>query len=566
MNAELPTPPIESPDLPPTVPANNADWDWLKRLLACNPFYLLSAALLLFGVYRVSVDPAFLATETRQLAFNFTSLQIYECLLVTTAILLARRALWYDSTLLASLEVALLLVPFILVSQAALIEQSWVWGFCAAGLGLACLRVGALRSWFRELHLPPAFLGVGGTILLANAALPVIYRLLHEDKVGTRPNYGAAFYTNEWVWLAGLPLLVALAWLFPTPRERNAQIPGRAWLPDFFNGFLLAGTGVHLWALGYVYDFDVRRELVAPAVWVAAWMLALRLPAYVPDPTSPGRTIAWALPTLMALMPAEGDGNATAVALCGANLLAFGAVAGLGRHVRLSVGLAVVSAVCLIANWPAEHAVGRFAELDGGQRCLGALAVLAVLAALCSRHPAAGFAGALALFFAGGLLPYTNERGHWRAQAFLICLLLHSLRWDDSREAGLGGIRNVLALLWLLASVVFFNATTIGWRLSLIGITVGGIWFVVWAVAKSLPAIAVPTSAVLVVAIAPTAQAWSLAGTAPSGLLATLASLLLFAAGTAFACTRHIWQQAEKVGPPWAAPEASSATANRTQS
>ena len=34
---------------------------WLKRFLACNPFYLVSAALLLFGFYRISVDPGFLS-------------------------------------------------------------------------------------------------------------------------------------------------------------------------------------------------------------------------------------------------------------------------------------------------------------------------------------------------------------------------------------------------------------------------------------------------------------------------------------------------------------------------
>ena len=64
---------------------------WLRRFLACNPFYLVSAALLLYGVYRVSVDPNFLSRETAQLAFNFSSLQLYEALLVITAIVLARR-------------------------------------------------------------------------------------------------------------------------------------------------------------------------------------------------------------------------------------------------------------------------------------------------------------------------------------------------------------------------------------------------------------------------------------------------------------------------------------------
>src|SRR5262245_22974788 len=78
--------------------------DWLKHLLACNPFYLVSAGLLLFGLYRVSIDPHFLHGEIPQLVFNFTSLQLYELLLVGTAIVLARRCIWYDSKLLVVLE------------------------------------------------------------------------------------------------------------------------------------------------------------------------------------------------------------------------------------------------------------------------------------------------------------------------------------------------------------------------------------------------------------------------------------------------------------------------------
>ena len=53
---------------------------WLRLVLAGNPFYLLSAALLLFGINRLSVDPEFLGEELHKLAFNFSALQIYEIL------------------------------------------------------------------------------------------------------------------------------------------------------------------------------------------------------------------------------------------------------------------------------------------------------------------------------------------------------------------------------------------------------------------------------------------------------------------------------------------------------
>src|SRR5215204_633256 len=173
---------------------------WLRRLFLCNPFYLVSAALLLFGIYRVSVDPGFLKEELKQLSFNFVSLQTYELLLVITAVFLARRRIWYDSTLLVALENILVLVPFILISQAALIEQRAVWVLCLVAATIASARCWGLRKWIVELNLPWRALASGLLILLVNVVLPIVYRTLHESKVGTRPNWGAAYYTNQFAW------------------------------------------------------------------------------------------------------------------------------------------------------------------------------------------------------------------------------------------------------------------------------------------------------------------------------------------------------------------------------
>jgi hypothetical protein len=77
---------------------------WTKRLLACNPAYLISAALLLYGLYRISLGPLFLSKEVAQLSFNFGSLQCYEVALVVIAIFLWRIGIRYDSLLLVILE------------------------------------------------------------------------------------------------------------------------------------------------------------------------------------------------------------------------------------------------------------------------------------------------------------------------------------------------------------------------------------------------------------------------------------------------------------------------------
>ena len=76
------------------VPNRRNSNQWLRLLFASNPFYVVSVALLLFGCYRISMEPALFNHESAHLFFNFISLQLYEMLLVGTAIFLARRRIW----------------------------------------------------------------------------------------------------------------------------------------------------------------------------------------------------------------------------------------------------------------------------------------------------------------------------------------------------------------------------------------------------------------------------------------------------------------------------------------
>jgi len=124
-NPLSPAPPGDGPLPTGTVPSSvrTLTPHWGRRFLARNPFFLVSAALLLFGINRLSIDPTFLGAEEPKLAFNFAALQLYEILVIFVAILLSLRKVWYDSTLLVVLENMFVLVPFILVTQAILIGK-----------------------------------------------------------------------------------------------------------------------------------------------------------------------------------------------------------------------------------------------------------------------------------------------------------------------------------------------------------------------------------------------------------------------------------------------------------
>src|SRR5688572_40408 len=169
----------------PATPTGEASFDWrywARRLLVCNPFFLCSAALLLFGVNRLSNDPKFLGDEIHNLLFNFFALQFYEVLVVLTAVVLARRKVWYDSALLVVLENGLVLVPFMLISQATMQNENMTlaWTLTLAGGTVAVGRFAGLKRWYPEFNLPLRALLLGVVILAANVGLPLVFRPRRE--------------------------------------------------------------------------------------------------------------------------------------------------------------------------------------------------------------------------------------------------------------------------------------------------------------------------------------------------------------------------------------------------
>ena len=157
--------------------------EWIGKFLARNPFYLVSAALLLFGINRLSIDPNFLGAEEPKLAFNFAALQLYEFLLVFVAIVLGLKSVWYDSTLLVVLENGLLLVPFILVTQAILIGKGLAAALCVTGTLMAVARYDSLHRWLPQLRLSSRLLACGAIVLGLNLALPILFRSIMDADV-----------------------------------------------------------------------------------------------------------------------------------------------------------------------------------------------------------------------------------------------------------------------------------------------------------------------------------------------------------------------------------------------
>ena len=542
--SEITAPPIISAPapVPPAESTSKPFSHWAKRFLVCNPFYLVSAALLLFGMYRISMDHGFFKGEISQLAFNLTSLEFYEVLLVVTAIFLAGRRVWYDSTLLVGLENLFIFVPFILVSQVALISTHAVWVVCSVTAVIAVVRFGSLKRYFRELNLPGGLLVIGAVLLAINIGLLALYRVVGETKFGWQPDSGKDFVINQLTWLAVLPAALALVNFLPHAREMGSLLPQRRWLPAGFCALWMIATGVHLYCLNYVYNFAFHVEMLVPALWVLAWT-AYRL---VPDIfTLQSRAAKYAMavaPVLILFLAASQTGNEIFFTLAVLNTAIYGVMCFRRRDDRFTRHLLFVSVVMLVCGLPGEWTRLVAPRVDQGSYIAAGLAACLLLYTFLSRNPKAGIFGSIVVA-SSVLVLFERHEGaiHWAVQSGLAFLLLHSLRWVDIEHEGARVVRIMAATLWVMHAAVWVRSDAAMWMPCIPGGIILGAYLITRLLRGRWDFLILPAAAILVVLSGPGNALIETAQSAPGGLLAVIGSFLLFALGTAAAVTKHRW-------------------------
>lgn len=532
-------PPVGNPAVPPL--------DWLRRFLAINPFYLASAAVLLYGIYCISSEAGFLRIEAHQLFFNFTALQFYEAALVVLAVFLARRRLWYDSTLLVLLENLVIIVPFILITQASLIEQGWMRGLVGVGVGLVAARTCVLRRWTPELNLPGRTLALGGVLLAVNVVLPIVYRNLQEERVAKTITWGPAYQMNEWSWLAILPLLVACANLLPAPYSAGPGRGQRRWLPSVLFFSWAFASGVHLYALSYVYTFQLRAALWAPMLVVLAWTLRPRLTDWVQRPGAGVEIAMLCLPFPFAFLALCSGDTGVSLALLGLNAGLYAWTAIRGEHPKLAGQLALASGVaalaCVPAIWNVPAVIGSIHPMGFAET----MTVYVVLASLFSRRPEMGLLGAVSVGVGlARIIPVMPVAMHCAFHGSMMFLLLHSLRWDDAREASAGTLRWITAILWVLHACLWTVTGGPAWQIAAVGAGVVLTWLAVLWFRRVRPPLAVVVAGSAVASSGPGLQAAAWLMAAPVGLLAVAASFVLLAVGTVTALTKHRWHRVSR--------------------
>lgn len=525
MEPTIPSPAPETPHIP-LAPVHDWRW-WARRLLVCNPFFLVSAALLLFAINRLSTDPGFLGGEEPKLLFNFGTLQVYGGLLVVTAVALARRQVWYDSSLLVVVEHGLVLVPFILIAQAALIGQQLAATLILAGAAAVAIRTWVIRRWFSRFNLPARALALGAGILALNVGMPLWFRhvvatLSVDDWVGP----------NRLLWLLAMPLLTAAANLLPRPRDFDGINPERPWLPIFIYGFWLAGTGVHAASVGYLgTGSSLTLALLTPCLVAVGWTLLNRLGDFLRAPGSFAIGVTLGTTAILPLLAWREP-----VLLLGTSLLNFAGFLVLAWRSRpelrrRALQMATLSAGMAMLGLPSEWIALIHPSWGRLELAFALVGVAGLVMSGFSRHPAVGVAAGIILFVGLGEFDRHFPAG-LRWQIALATVLAHSLRWlsasDDTRN-----FRRLVAGAWLITA--FANSSPGTWSVEIQAAVLLGLWLIRGLATHNWNARTLPATAVLGLAESP--LRW-FAAHCSTGVIALVASFALFAAGAWLAWSR----------------------------
>jgi len=520
---------------------------WIRRLLECNPFYLVSAACLLYGIYRFTIDPAFRGAELGPVSTIFGSLQLYEILLVATAIFLAWRRIWYDSTLLVALENMFVLIPFILVTLAVFLGPTVTWVVCGTGAAMAIARFGSLKRFIPQLNMPRRFLGLGLLMLAINLTVPFFFKAIHQAHIGPLHEVDLARLAaySLYGWLIALPLLCGLVNLLPRPTRWGGVVAQRSWLPIGLAAIWITATAVHLWCVGFVYDLVWHQFLLAPLVWVAMWTLNYRVTDFVPSPPQEARAALLVPPALAVLLGTwEATTSYAVFVLAALNVVIFGVLYFRKQFTGVSFHLLLISLATLIAAMP-EH-LGYLLIPDYSRPGCVVDAILAyiVVRALLSRHPSFGLCGAIAMIFlTNNLLQHDSMAIEFAVQFGAVFFLVHSLRWQDEEHPYANGLRILCGLLWIGHSLAWMQGDyRVGWwTVSTLAVLVLACYVATWLIWHRSPSRVIPVIALIVLALQPGRHAVHSTAHVSTGLLALVASFVLFAVGTIVALQRDKW-------------------------
>jgi hypothetical protein len=506
--------------------------------------------LLIYSIYRISVGPRFLPTDKLQIIFNFSSLESYSALLVFTVIFLARRAIWYDATLLTVIENILVLVPFMLLSHASFVENDLAGWICVAGSLLAIGKLGILKRSFKSVNLPAALLFIGALILVVNVSFPLVFRK------------GLNFADNQWTnnelwksrslycWYFLLPGLMFLATLLPRSRPEvlKQEAHQKHWFPHLIFGLWMFATTLHLYSIGYIDDQRFEVSHFIPLLWATSWVFCTSVIKVLNFEPRLERMLIFT-PAGIPLIPV-----ALGAPLMGLMLFSLNSVVFTYRSLRrqdlpMSLWLSVLSFVGSMLTIPDEWMIQLIPRYDKGYAFVALLVSAGLIWSFRRPTAKSAIVGSVCLAIVGfGMAGQSALLNAAVPQVCLVFILIHSLWWIRPYEKGSELVRFLASSLWILHSIILQFQSG---GLTFVPVVVAALMITLvvtirWLMRQTAYLLAITSGVVLLVPVV--FSAVDVVKDTPEGLIPLISSFLLLGIGTAFAVQRKR-SEVRNVGP-----------------
>ncbi len=381
-----------------------------------------------------------------------------------------------------------------------------------------------------------------------NVALPLVYRHFGETKIGAHIDSGPAYEFNQYTWFLILPAALALANFLPLAygaRPAGDRPHQHRWLPDGLFALWISATITHVYCLDYIYQFNLRPDLVAPGLWVLAWTVWLNLPQRTNTWLVAAKYALEASPLLIALLACASGLTPAFYVIAGLNVAAYLGICLVERENRVVRHLLAGAALTLVAGLPEPWLQVAVPALTHGTCVAMGVGAYLIFCTMLSADPRLALVGSVFLGFGvGSIFGNYNGATHWAFQSAFAFILLHSLRWNDPAHQGAGIFRAITALLWVTQSLIWMNAGGGKfWMPCIAAVVVLAVYLIMQIRRGRWTHPVIPAAAILAMLSGPGNDFAQFAYTMPAGLMAVVGSFVLFGFGTVAALTRSRWHK-----------------------
>ena len=397
----------------------------LKKIVICNPLYLVSALCILLGIYFVSIDENLLRSDLVQLLFNFSSLQIYETALILAAAFLFRKKILNDSQLLVLLDAIFIFIPFILLHGSSHLGEPGSMERVYASVVICCLGIAFIAGRHyaagKSLRLKAQSVTIFTVFLLFNFCLPVIYASLNTAEADSFDRRVALFYN---ILSICVPLLIVLFIMHRKKPDKGDNISEH--LPLIQAMLWLTISLFHLFWIAYLYDIDHLIKNFIPMLWTASWVLiALRgrlNPLF--------KKWVFLAPLASAFFLLDFESRTLTQYTYLLSSAGLGIMANVHKRNWVIIGSLLANSLLFFLTFLLPgNCLGL--ETEFSQRdIIHTILVIASIACLLFRHPRLGLSGLICVCIVSlSRIPFSPDKGYYFLSIALIYLALHSMRW-----------------------------------------------------------------------------------------------------------------------------------------